>query len=93
MGISVLEGLNMRQIDPERLNPRKAGKSYFFYGSNDHEVFYITNEDKVVFFQINYHGFIVEMKLNGPRTFENCREHSDSILCKNKGLFTLPTPL
>ena len=34
-----LDGLEMRQIDPSKLNPRKAGKPYVFYGNEDHELF------------------------------------------------------
>lgn len=36
---SELEGLQMRKIDPEKLNPRKAGKPHVFYGNENHELF------------------------------------------------------
>lgn len=81
---SELEGLNMRQIAPERLNPRKAGTPHFFYGSDDHEVFYISNNDEVVFFQINFHGFIVEMKLGGE-LFCGQLEEEEFDVKKHKG--------
>lgn len=71
---SEFEGLKVKKMDEAKLNPRKEGTPHWFYSDPQHELFFLTNDQEINFFQLNFQGLIIEMNLKGNITFGEVKE-------------------
>lgn len=77
---SEFEGLKVKKMDEGRLSPKKDGDPHWFYSDPQHELYFLTQKDEIVFFQLNFQGFIIEMNLKGKISFGEIKEtHQEKI--------------
>lgn len=70
---SELAGLNVRQMDPNKLVKRMEGKPFWYYGDTHHELYYVLENSKIIYYQLRYQNFLFE-KRDGHFLFQELKD-------------------
>jgi hypothetical protein len=85
---SEIEASKLRKIDKDKVSPDEYGEPFWYYGDNNHEIYFTAKDNKVTSLQINYHGHMFLMHEGSTSTgivWEDLKEepaHKSSDLIK-----------